>query len=159
MPVTGPWTLHPNLVSPWPSVCYEGSIHFDVALWCPCKCIVFQQASELAGMGTTSLKPGTYPFTLAPLSLGSSGQQSMLPSKWTIWVTPQKILAATFSPDFITRDPQFTCFLAPKQKHVQQNWCWKGAETQQFKSSPSGRQFSQRGKYYLNQPGYFLLDL
>lgn len=104
--------------------------------------LVFQQASELADVGTPSLKLGSSPFRPGSTLSGTVSaatevnhmvfkNQGPMPNLATL--TPHPFHSQRFS--------------AHMQKHVQQSWCWKGAETRQFKSSHSGRQVSQGGNH------------
>lgn len=92
-------------------------------------------------LAIVSLKPLTSPFTWAPsclvCSLGSSRQWWYWsepygePYEWTLWriQDPHPKLGCCFLHNlFISKDPQLTCFSAPKQKHIWQNWCWRGVE-------------------------------
>lgn len=111
-------------------------------------------------LGTTSLEPmPSPPFLLPWLSGGGRGSAAKVEVNYVVFRRldpPQARLQLSPSP-FNPRDPQLTSFSVPKQKHIQQNWCWKGTETRHFKAALLKDNSSKIDE--LSQPGYLLLDV
>lgn len=129
----------------------------------PAGASITHQVSNLASVGhylfRAYAKP-SFPFTLALCGGGGDrGSAAKVEVNYVVFRSldpPQARLQLSPSP-FNPKDPQLTSFSVPKQKHIQQNRCWKGTETRPFKAALLKDNPSKINE--LSQPGHLLLDV